>query len=116
MSVSTDGILVFGIEIEDSSEEHELCSSIQDDYDKSKTLEESTGAKLVHHCSYDYPMYILGLSDTCQEASRGYPVTVDVTKIAGLDENDLNDRLASAAKAYGIKFQNGRWLLASLWG
>ena len=97
MSVSTDGILVYGIQLEedffnDSFSDDEHISDLSD-----KDIGGLSGAKLlswmqyhdkaidgitiVMHCSIDYPMYILGIEDANYMAWRGSPKKIDSLSI-----------------------------------
>lgn len=91
MGVSSDGILVFGIELglEDELPEF-LYTEDGDEIDFDEMVDGELGTHdlpyservkarkaypvdLVCHCSYDYPMYILAVPGTEISASRGYP-------------------------------------------
>lgn len=70
---------------------------------------------LVHHCSGDYPMYILAIPRTVKVASRGYPEEIKPSEmIATRDEYDL---LVEFCKTHDIDTggQTPKWWLSSMW-
>lgn len=134
MGVSTDGILVFGIDLIDyeGCKYFDLPFADPDDDDFEHTIARLAGCKqypeegyyqeqraaydaqplaLVHHCSCDYPMYILALKGTETTAPRGYPAQIEA-----LDTGDHTDTqaLLEFARKYGIEGEP-KWLLCSMW-
>ena len=129
MSVSTDGILVYGIQLEedffnDSFSDDEHISDLSD-----KDIGGLSGAKLlswmqyhdkaidgitiVMHCSIDYPMYILGIEDANYMAWRGSPKKIDSLSI----NPEWDTKIKSFIKKYKIKTTKDiGWWLCSLWG
>jgi len=91
MGVSSDGILVFGIELGREDELPEFLYTEDGDeiefdemvdaelgisdlsYGERAEARKAYPVDLVWHCSYDYPMYILAVPGTEVSASRGYP-------------------------------------------
>jgi hypothetical protein len=128
MSTSTNGILVFGIDFDESLPEFMGNETDFEDFlqvelklpmygsagysyeEKSKKIE-TCPANLVIHCSYDYPMYILALRGTEKTAHRGYPVEITSLEIAP----ERLEAFKDWCKAHGIENPEPKWLLASLW-
>lgn len=126
MGVSTDAILVFGMQVEDESEDSEKIESfLGDDEDESgdsgwqrvEKAQKKTGAEIVYHCSGEYQMYIVGVHQMC--ASRGYPVAVDPEKLERTERELSADLKAieSLCDAVGISFnpKKCKWWLCSNW-
>jgi len=126
MGVSTDAILVFGMQIEDESEDSGKIDEIleEDDdeggtsgYDRLSKAEKKTGAEIVLHCSAEHTMYIIGVR--AMQANRGYPVAVDPKKLV-LSENQIKSDLAAIealCEFVGIPFKakKCKWWLCSNW-
>lgn len=75
------------------------------------------GVTLVRHCSGECPMYILAMTSTVKEASRGTPEELDIPSmmsapcmpyaISGMEE---------AMQKIGVTGEfNPKWLLCSMW-
>lgn len=125
MGVSTDGILVYGIDLE---EEFPLAwgeyDPDDDDYefDIDEFIDERTGevpaVEVVWHCSYHYPMYILAIPGTRIRALRGYPESIDSSSL------EIDPQKIQAFNAWIEKYipEDQRpdaapsWLLCSMWG
>lgn len=70
---------------------------------------------VVHHCSGDYPMYILAVLGTEIYAHRGYPQSVDPEDFV-IPEGGRETLLGFCEK-YGIATVGGpKWWLCSYWG
>jgi len=82
-----------------------------------RKLEEAAPVELHWHCSYDYPMYILGLKGTHLSASRGTPEKVNFERLSKVV---TDEKLAEARKfceEVGLPpFYGADWLLFSMWG
>jgi len=69
--------------------------------------------ELVSHCSYEYPMYILGIKESERTAYRGSPEklgsTIEAKPEWRLTLKDFCDR-------FDIKFEEPQWILASIYG
>jgi hypothetical protein len=126
MGVSTDAILVFGMQIEDESENSRKIDEIlEEDDDESGTsgynrlseVQKETGAEVVWHCSKEHTMYIIGVRS--MSASRGYPVAVDPKMFVRTEREVKKDLEAIAAlcEFVGIPFKAKRckWWLCSNW-
>lgn len=119
MGVSTDGILVFGIPLEEGIEFPEV-EGYGDDFGEyvydARREDPNFPVDLVTHCHHEYPMYILAVSGTETTASRGYPQKID-----GLPEVSAAqiDRLRAFADAHDLgDYCEGEpgWYLCSMWG
>lgn len=125
MGVSTDGILVFGIdlgeELPEFLEEFEdvwwdFTNSIsgETEYEKRSEFRKNYPLDLVTYCSHEYPMYILAINGTETNVSRGYTEEIDP------DDMKVPEDKIAALKAfceeYDIEWQEPKWLLASMWG
>ena len=128
MGVSSDGIVVFGIDL--GEEPPEFLDGDFDDYldsisglpqygepghswDAINAHRKACPADVTIYCSYDYPMYILAVRDTEVRVSRGY--VIDVSDLPAPDEARL-----AAFKAWcverGVENPEPKWLLCSLYG
>lgn len=128
MGQSTDGILVFGIDLGEDMpeflEEHEndwwsfmdAISGLADhpDYEKRRKFREEHGADLVSYCSYDYPMYILAINGTERRVKRGYITEIDPESLTVPQEKI--DALKKFCEEYDIEWHEPKWLLVSMWG
>lgn len=130
MGVSTDGILVFGIELGE-----ELPEFLEDFYDiwwdftdsisgvaeddpkrceKRRDFRDNFPVELVSHCSYEYPMYILAVKGTKITASRGSPKVIDPTSLVVSPEKI--EKLRKFCEEYRIEWEEPEWYLCSMWG
>lgn len=126
MGISSDGILVYGIQLK----EEFFDDSFSDDEDiENEDAGGLSGAKLlswmqyhnkpvddiilVTHCSYDYPMYILGINETECTAWRGSPVKIKSLSI----DPEWDIKIKSFIKKYKIKTTKSiGWWLCSIYG
>lgn len=70
--------------------------------------------ELVHHCSGDYPMYILAVTGTVTTASRGYPKVIERTPRTGAEKAEDFHQFCNE---HGIELDKPlQWLLCSYWG
>lgn len=126
MGVSTDAILVFGMQIEDESDDSQKINDILEEdndeggtsgYDMLLEAEKEAGAEVVWHCSGEHTMYIVGVR--AMEASRGYPVAVDPKKLVLTERQTKSDLAAIEALCdfIGIPFtaKKCKWWLCSNW-
>lgn len=118
MGVSTDAIFVYGFEIDEEDDEgKERCQLLMDEtYDVLVDAEKRLGAQLVYHCSDECTEYIVGLEKTYMKAWRGYPQTINVTKMALFNHAEMDAELRAIAEALGLEAKPGKWLLCSYWG
>ena len=109
MSVSTDAILVYGFEMGEDGEDSEFAEKFYEEYDR------NDGIEFVSHCSGEYPMWIIGISESRIRAWRGDPKMVDPAKLIYRPEWDK--AIIHAADEYGIQVDMDRlgWWLASDW-
>ena len=129
MGVSSDGLLVYGIDLGEESpafldEDQEfddllLTEGGQPQYgdeghdfkDQWAYLEQQP-VKLTLYCSYDYPMHILSVLGTEVSVNRGY-----VEEITSLDvDAEKRSQFIEWCKAHGIENPEPKWLLASMYG
>lgn len=141
MGVSTNAILVFGIDLGEELPESWIKSEDEDEFDFDNYLAEKAGhppwredmseperqlrwknireivgsspVSLLIHCSCDYPMYILAVNGTEISASRGYPEEI-------LDSNLSVDQVRiQKFKEWvinsGIGWSEPKWYLCSMW-
>ena len=129
MGVSTDGILYFGFQVCGEEEKPEWMEEFEDfdDFliskaglpddapyeDRAKVINECP-AELQLFCSYDYPMYVLGVRDAEHRAYRGDIVEIGAAELA-VDQNKI-DAFKVWCIANGIEWQEPKWLLCSMWG
>lgn len=131
MGQSTDGILVFGVDLGEELPEklQDLLDEFDGDFDTflckrggipsygeeghsfqvSRAFVETQPVTLVTHCSGEYPMYILGARASYQSASRGYANEATMT---------LSPESVVALTAFLAEFEveeEPKWLLASYW-
>ena len=133
MGQSTDAYLVYGIPVADeyegsdnieiNGEEIEISTMLVrlagHDPDKIGYLEQSAIEKasplgMVRHCSDDYPMFILGIKETYQSASRGELAEIDPEIFRG-DTDAWNQQLHKFADHFGLECEP-KWYLVSYWG
>lgn len=129
MSVSSDAILVFGFPVGREDEVPEwlidvdgeeidfddfVCGpyEIDCDYSARRAKLGSCPADLTLYCSYDYPMFILGVRGTETRVAHG-----DFSEISSLD---VPAEKISAFKSWcelsGIPYEEPKWLLVSMYG
>lgn len=129
MGVSSDGILVYGIDL--GEEKPEFLDDFEDldellladgnqpqwgdpghDFNKQWAFLATCPADMTMYCSYECPMYILSMRGTKKDVARGY-----VEEISSLDV-DADKRAAFIAWciAHGIENPEPKWLLASMYG
>lgn len=125
MGVSTDGILVFGIdlgeelpefleEFEDTWWDFTDSISGETDYKKRSAFRDKFPVDLVRYCSYEYPMYILAVNGTETTVSRGYVEEIDPQQLTV--EAEKIAALKNFCEEYGIEYSEPKWLLCSMWG
>lgn len=133
MSISSDGILFYGFLIdEDKQEELERLFDYDEtgieepeeyyamkvlnkgkvSYEEYSELDKKEPCEIGMHCSYDYPMYYVGIKESELRAWRGYP-----KKIESFDINKKwNQQIKDFCKIMGIEYQEPDWYLASMYG
>jgi hypothetical protein len=137
MGISSDGLLIYGFDlgIEDEQPFSELLAdneefddfianeagiegwteNAKDDYWKRyREAVEACPVELHIHCSYDYPMYVLGVRGANFTAYRGDPTIIEK------DAFNISEDKIKAAKEwcekYKIEWQEPKWVLCSLYG
>jgi hypothetical protein len=76
------------------------------------------GCELVRHCYYDgADMVGLAITESCEIASRGYPVNLTDTGVitTGTIGDEWMSKLTLAAQAIGWPWRPPAWWLASYW-
>jgi len=141
MSISTDGQLSFGIALEEDIElpwnnenendiddwwvynvlkfKHSVSDRTVSEYfdEKFKFLKKNPlPIKLVYHCSYDSPMFILAVIDKSFEASRGYPKEIKPENLT-ISQEEISI-LNNFVEKFNIEIgeEIPRWWLSSIWG
>lgn len=126
MGVSTDAILVFGMQVEADSEDSEKIETFLGDdenedgdagWQRVEKAEKKTGAEIVYHCSGEYTMYIIGVHG--MTANRGYPIEVNLKKLERTEREVKADLKAieDLCGCVGISFRpkKCKWWLCSNW-
>lgn len=142
MGMSSDGILVFGIDLgenpkflfDEENEEHmdidgfiDKISDINEyNYEKSKEAKAKLGIDMTLYCSYECPMYILAVPGTETNVSRGSVEVIDPDKMK-ISQEQL-DKLKAFFDTYvvgpDVEYDeydykptfDPKWLLASMYG
>lgn len=136
MSVSTDGMLFFGIVYGEGDVENFYDATAEwnrshqptqpqgldysppewDAWRKLNRAWERNGNKIEqgNYCSGEYPMYYVALSRHHRQASRGDPLQVDPMKLI-VTEHDVQILREFCEKA-GLPWKDPKWWLASYWG
>ena len=111
MGISSDGIVAWGYDLGDPEEwDYEL------DEDKLDELSDTKPVRLELHCSYEYPMYFVTISESVISASRGYPKVFDPYIAEGRYE-EWEGELAEYARENGLPApDNVGWFVFSLYG
>jgi hypothetical protein len=128
MGISSDGILYFGFQVggdeelpewmEDYEEFDEFLLAkaglpLDTSWQESKAIREACPVDLQTYCSYDYPMYILGIRGAEYRAHRGYVVEIGAEMAV---PQDRIDAAKSWCEANGIEWHDPKWLLCSMYG
>ena len=126
MGMSTDGILFYGVLINedeapwDADEfnwdkdvwEKTACELLGfADKDELYSLEKELGIVLGIHCSYEYPMYFVSAKASVQTANRGYPIEPDFTV-----QPEWEDKIRDFCGKLNIPCDDLKWHLASCTG
>lgn len=124
MGQSTDGIIAFGIDLEEDLPESWNpydSDDYDEDFDAEDWIIERQGAvpavEVIRHCSGEYMMYILAIPGTELSASRGYPKKFDPSTL------EIDPEKVQAFNAWIEKYipEDERpdggpsWLLFSMW-
>lgn len=136
MSVSTDGILVFGIDLgeerpdflydEENEEELEFDDYLYSlsglpqwgepdfNWDFMRDYLKDQRVDMTLHCSYNYPMFILSVRGTEHRNSRGTPTEIEVSDLK-VSQEDI-EALKKFCEDHDIEWQEPKWYLVSMWG
>jgi hypothetical protein len=96
-------------------------SDIEDTDDAERAVDkilEKFGCKLVRHCYCDgADMMGLAVTESCETASRGYPINLTTTGMitTGTVADAWISKLTLAAQAIGWPYKRPSWWLASYW-
>ena len=145
MGVSTDGILFYGICLEEEAEipwegadegdvddvesyyaskagvkppEEEYSDDpkvkeLYHEYWEAKNkAHEASKCDVVHHCSYDYPMFGLAVKESVESANRGYPQEVKSIAV----QEDWDSLLKDYCEKMDVEYVQPKWWLVSMWG
>ena len=140
MGISSDGILVFGIDLgdkypdkfivdENTDFEEFLCkeanleewrADFSDEersayYEKIFKIKDECPVEIVWYCSYDYIMYILAVKSTEILACRGK--AIDVSDKMSIEQSRI-DAAVKWCKEHGLDYsaKDFKWLLTSMYG
>lgn len=123
MGQSTDGILLYGIRVEDETLErfddaYERPDPKPGDKDFAAWLlymgKSHFGVEVVDHCSDECPLYFLAIAGTVTTAWRGHPMPIDPSKMQS--EPYWADMLKEFATVNHVKTEGEPgWWLASMW-
>jgi hypothetical protein len=131
MGVSSDGVLYFGFQVGGEEEVPEWLEDVED-HDFENFLCEKAGlpenatwedrkkvinacpADLYLFCSYEYPMYILGVRGAEYRAYRGDIVEINPESL--FVDPDKIGKLKIWCEDNGIEWQEPKWLLCSMYG
>lgn len=129
MSISSDGLLVFGFQVGGEEEKPEWLKDYEDfdeyliahgdiaansSYKERTTFIESCPADLYKYCSYEYPMYILGPRNAKFRVSRGYNQVIKPEDL--IVPQDRLDKFKTWCIKMNIEWQEPMWLLCSMFG
>lgn len=85
-----------------------------DDYSARRKAAETCPAELFMHCSYDYPMYVLGVRGAEHRSSRGELTEITAETLA------VDPKKVAAFRAFcekhGIEYEEPKWLMGSMNG
>jgi hypothetical protein len=130
MGVSSDGILVYGVDLGeeipafleeydgDFNEYLENRSGLPKygetghDFGKHNEYPKAFPIDLTSYCSYEYPMHILSVRGTEHRAYRGYTVPIKSLDVP----RDKVAELISFCAEVGIENPEPSWLLVSMYG
>ena len=121
MGVSTDAMLVFGIDLDEDGGQFEdqidrelnipdYGSPDRPSYEEIKKMENDFPVTIVKHCSGECPMYIVAIPGTLMQASRGYPRIIDGLEVSA----EKVEKFKAWCAKNGIE-DEPTWLLASMW-
>ena len=129
MGVSSDGMLSFGFEVGGEDEppawmaDYEdfddfLCAKgglpINSGYAERKPVIDACPAELYRFCSWEYPMYILGVRGAEHCVNRGYTKEINAAELT-VDQAKIN-AFKTWCNANEIEWQEPKWLLCSMYG
>lgn len=129
MGIDSDGILYFGFTVGDEDEPPEFMDGFEDfdsfieakagltddsPYEQRKAAREACPAELYQYCSWEYPMYILGVRGAEYCACRGDAIEIGAKEL-WVDQDKI-DAFRAWCQDNGIEWQEPKWLLCSMYG
>ena len=128
MGISSDGLLYFGFPVGGEDEPPEWLEGFEDfddyvctdvpanaDWKARKVVIDACPADLFMYCSYDYPMYILGVRGAEHRVNRGYTQEISVADLTKVSPKQIED-LKQWCAANKIEWQEPKWFLCSMYG
>jgi hypothetical protein len=102
-------------------QEHPEWEERIEDWDQTKRMfEDGSPVVIDHHCSCDYPMYVVALKGTVLTASRGAPEEFGIGWMADALTMNAETRIREAQEfceqhEFATDFSSPSWLLYSQW-
>jgi len=120
MGVSTDAILIYGIDF--GGEDEAEYPLFQENEDGELNVEtaipwQTNDHLLIHvrHCSGEYPMHIIGLRSTYYDAGRGNPIRFDQLPGMGWISKVHYETLKLFCQEHDLPYSEPKWILCSMW-
>ncbi len=79
---------------------------------KSRDLLKELGVEFKIHCSYDYSMHVVTVSESVATAYRGDPVVFEKLEVS----EGWDAKLRAFCEKVGIECPDPAWVLCSMWG
>lgn len=116
MGVSTDAILIYGIDFGEDPESPLFEYNDETGEHLAYDLTKDGPLEYVRHCSGDYPMHIIGLKSAHYEAARGYPTTFDrLPENGAVITVEDYEALRLFCEKHNLPYSEPKWLLCSMW-
>jgi len=110
MGVSTDALIVYGVEVGEIEELRERLDGEAWDELIDSFYDNEDGFGLIEHCSDSYLMYFVGY--LIIRADRGFPKLINEAKEKDLDVR----RIQRFCEKYELPYSQPDYYLASYWG
>lgn len=128
MGISSDGVMYFGFQVGGEDEKPEWMGDFDDfddflaskaglddaPYEERRKVIEACPAELQLFCSFDYPMYVLGVRGAEHRAYRGDIVEIGAAELTVPQEKI--DAFKAWCEANSIDYAEPKWLLCSMYG
>ena len=95
------------------SDDEATKARLREYWDKKSKLVEEVGIELVEHCSEEYTMYVLAVTESVTTATRGS--TIELGQ-AITTKQEWSEKLRAFCEKAGIEFKEPQFLLCSYWG